>query len=113
MNNGHQILRSYSLLSSLKENIPDTFEISETWVKEYHEAIDKLEAATGLGLQEFRVPHECLYRSVSSYNYLSHETTYRKGLWCERSILMHKLMAVLTYFTGLQSDQDKRIGFNQ
>src|ERR1051326_6337492 len=113
MGNGDQILRSYSILSSLKENIPKGHEISDTWVNEYHSALEKLELSIGIDLSEFKVPREQIVKSVSGGNYLTGEVTYALGLWCERSILIHKLNSVLTYFTGLQSGGEKKIGFHR
>jgi hypothetical protein len=47
---------------------------------------------------------------LRGYAILTGRVTYRKGLWCKRGVLMHKLDSVLTYFTGLQSGQKSKIG---
>jgi len=111
MDNGDQILRSYSILSALKQNIPDKYEVAEDWVREYHLAIDKLERALDIDLGDFKVPQEHLQRSIASSNYRTGAVSYRDGLWCQRTVLMHKLDSALTYFSGLQSGTDKTIGF--
>jgi len=111
MNTQDQILRGYSVLKALKGNIPKYFEVSERWVSEFHTAIEKLEKATGLDLAEFRFDPRDLGKSVASSSSLTGEVKYREGLWCKRDLLMQKLDAVLGYFTGLQTGQNRQIGF--
>ena len=36
-----------------------------------------------------------------------------QGPWCRREVLLHKIDAVLGYFSGLQSGQDQQIGFRR
>ena len=62
-------------------------------------------------LDEFKVATDMLYRSVGSSNYVTGEVNYRRGLWCRREVLMHKIDSVLAYFTGLQGGQDRQVGF--
>lgn len=113
MSNSDELLRSYAIISSLKENIPETHEISDSWVKEFHAAIAKLESSTGLDLSDFKVSSEHIKKSVGSSNYLTHEVHYRQGLWCERSVLIHKISSILVYFTGLNTAPEKKIGFGR
>ena len=111
MVDGDQILRSFSLISSLKESVPDDYEVEECWVKEFHNAVEKLEHALNIDLDDFKVSPEYVARSVGSYNELTGETRYLDGRWCKRSMLLHKIVSILTYFTGLDNGQDKKIGF--
>lgn len=111
MSNGDQLLHSYSIISSLKINIPDGYEINDTWVREYHSALEKMEKELALDLTDFKVPSEEVKRSVASSNYISGKVSYRDGLWCKRAILMHKVDSVLAYFSGLQSGEERKIGF--
>ena len=111
MTNGDQILRAYSTLSSLRDNVPKGYEVHEKWMHEYNGAIERLEKSLGIDLTEFKVPNSGLQKSIVSSNYMTGRVTYRDGLWCERAILMQKLASVLVYFTGLQGGQEKHIGF--
>ena len=111
MTNGDHVLRAYAIISSLKANVPNDYEVSDSWIREFNDAVGKIEASLGIDLREFKVPQEALERSVASSNYVTGLVTYREGLWCRREVLVHKIDAVLTYFTGLQGGQEKKIGF--
>lgn len=113
MNNGDQLLRAYAKIKSLRANVPSEYEVEEAWVGDFNDALGQIEGATGLGLEEFKVAQKRLYRSVGSSNYLTGEVEYRDGLWCRRETLMHKIDAVLEYFTGLQGGQERQIGFHR
>lgn len=112
MSNGDALLRSYAILSGLKQNLPEGYEVEERWVREFHVAVDGIEKTTGLNLAEFKVAQTELYRSVATSNYLTDEVTYRDGLWCQRAVLMQKIDSLLFYFSGLQSGESRRIGFS-
>jgi hypothetical protein len=111
MSSGDQMLRSYAIISSLRTNLPNEYEVDEGWVRQFNNALGKIEASLGKDLQEFKVPEDALCRSVASSNYLTGQVHYREGLWCRREVLLHKIDSVLTYFTGLQGGQDRQIGF--
>ena len=102
MTNGDQLLRAYARMAALKSNLPDQHDVESRWVDEFHAGIDGIEAATGRELSEFRVPRDAV-DPKSDY--------YKSGLWCERANLMQKIDATLTYFSGLQHEDEKRIGF--
>lgn len=104
-------MRAYSIVSSLKSNLPDTFEVEEGWVKEFHDSVALLERALGTDLTLFKVPGDQVTKSISGGNYLTGAVHYRDGLWCKRTRLMHKIDSLLTYFTGLDAGDHKRIGF--
>lgn len=113
MADGDLLLRSYATLSSLKSNLPDQDEVEERWVREFNSAVEGIEKALGTNLAEFKVLHGDLHRSVGTRNYLTEDVTYRDGLWCNRSSLMQKIDSILIYFSGLQSDTQRRIGFSK
>lgn len=112
MPNGDQLLRGYARLNALRANLPERYEVEESWVHEFHAVVASMEAALAIDLAEFRVPEKAIARSISSGNYLTGKVTYRDGLWCERSVLMQKVDSLLLYFSGLQSGDEKRIGFH-
>lgn len=112
MGDDDQILRAYATITSIRANVPDRHEVEERWVKEFNVAIAKLEKSLGIDLEEFKVPQDALKRFVASCNSMTNDVTYLEGLWCERAILMQKLDSVLVYFTGLQDQEDNKIGFH-
>ena len=112
MSDDDQILRAYATITSIRANVRERHEIEERWVKEFNVAIAKLEKSLGIDLEEFKVPQDALKRFVASCNSMTNDVTYLEGLWCERAILMQKLDSVLVYFTGLQDQEDNKIGFH-
>jgi len=112
MSDDDQILRAYATITSIRANVPERHEVEERWVKEFNMAIAKLEKSLGIDPEEFKVPQDALKRFVASCNSMTNDVTYLEGLWCERAILMQKLDSVLVYFTGLQDQEDNKIGFH-
>src|SRR5262245_61998316 len=107
-----QVMRGYSALISLKQNLPDHDQLEKRWVDEFHQIITRLEKTMNTSLEEFKVPDDALERSVATpNNIMSGQVTYRPGLWCERSVLLHKLDGLLTYFSMMMSPEEKKIGF--
>lgn len=93
-----EVAKAYALLSSLKNNIPKDVHVDKSWVDDYHSALRKIEASTGTDLQDFNIsPHE-LERETTGGNYLTHETHYSGRTVIERSRLLVKADAVLTFF---------------
>ena len=105
------ILRAYSLILSIQKNIPDNYQVSDRWTKEYHSALDKVERYIGSKLEEFRITQSDIKKSIGSSNSITGEVRYRDGLWCERTILLQKVEAVLTYLQFLLKPEDRKIGF--
>lgn len=113
MSKGDQLLRAYATISSLRTNVPNDYEVEERWVREFNGAVQQIQDALGVDLQDFRVPQDALYRSEATRSYLTGEVSYRDGLWCRREVLMYKIDSVLTYFTGLQDGKERQIGFRR
>ena len=111
MANQDRILRAYARIDSIKKTIPDVFEVNEKWVQEYHSAVKQVSTEIDSDLSEFELNPNSLYRSISSSNYISGEVNYRDGLWCERSVLLQKVEALLTYLQLLLQPPGKKIGF--
>lgn len=107
------LLKSYSLILGIKQNIPDNHEVKETWVKEFHAALDRVQKEVNLDLSEFFVPDTAIHKSLSGFSYMTKEKRFKKGLWCEKKLLLQKVDAVLNYFQLLLQPQEKKIGFNQ
>lgn len=58
MSTGDQILRAHATISSLRTNAPDSYEVEETWVKDFNGALAKIEAVLKIDLEEFKVPRD-------------------------------------------------------
>ncbi len=108
-----EIMRAFARINSIKENIPEKVKVSEDWVIEYHAALDQVEKEIGKSLSEFRVSKKSLKQSLASFNTITGTKSYREGLWCDRSILLQKVDAVLTCMQLLLKPEDRRIGFRE
>jgi len=73
-----EIAKAYTLLSSIKVNAPNNFAVDQSWVDDFHAALDQVETATGLNLQEFRIPQADVYRETSGGNYLTGENSLQR-----------------------------------
>ena len=108
------LIRAYSRLTALKSNLPKNgWGIDEKFIREYHAVLDKLEEATGLRLEEFRIPDSELQRAVASYAPADpysggeEETTYTDERYCSRDYTLSKLDAILMYFRLISSANGK------
>lgn len=120
MGNGDDLLRAHALISSLHANVPNDYEVEQRWVEEFNSTLERLATSVGRDLEVFKVPTDALARSIGTRSTITEDmtdrdgtedVTYRDGLWCRREVLIHKVEAVLTYFTGIQTGQDRKIGF--
>jgi len=110
-----KIIRLYSRLDSLKQNLPaNTLIINEKYVLEYHLIVDELSKITNSELSEFKIgDNEIKHRLISS-NHRTKETNYSKERYCDRNFLLAKLDALLSYFQIKYLSQEKRtIGFKK
>lgn len=87
------ILRTYSRLAALKQNLPQNNDIREKYAEEYHEIIDLSAREVSFSLDEFRVPESEIQHSVTSL-WLSIPSmgqktgkTYSKDRYCEKVLL--------------------------
>ena len=110
-----KIIRLYTRLKSLKENLPDkTTTIDEKYVWEYHLIINDLEKITTSDLSEFKVPDSEIEPLLSSFNTLTGEKNYTKKRFCDKNFLLAKLDAILDYFQITHLSQEKpTIGFKK
>jgi hypothetical protein len=112
MDDYDEIMRAFAHISSIKENIPKGYEVSEDWVVEYHNALEKVEKTVGKNFDDFKVPDKSL-RHPSTIGGITRAKKEMKGFWCDRSILLQKVDAVLTYLQLLLKPMDKKIGFRE
>ncbi len=110
MSNVDKLRRAFSILNSLKQNVPQNHEISEKYVIEYHRVLEELQKQ-GIDIQEFKIePAQVKPRLISS-NSLTGERTYSEGKYIERSFFLMKLDSLLGYFTLTIEDRKPQIGF--
>jgi hypothetical protein len=107
------LTQSFFLLKSLKENLPDEFRIERKWVGDFHSILDTVEKETGFDLGAFRVGQDDLSRPAISRNPMTGTTTYSKVLMIERTRLLHKVDAALSYFEFVQGQPKQSIGFRK
>lgn len=116
--NQDNIIRAYTRLVALKQNLSSAYDIKEKYVKEYHEIIDMLSKETNALFEEFRIPtQEIKYQMTSCWPadpYSGQEAgqTYSEDRYCEKELFLSKLDALLSYFQIKYLSQEKQeIGF--
>jgi len=112
------LAQAFFLLQSLKKNLPDTHEVGQKWVTDFHSILDTVEKETGADLSAFRAQEADLYHPVVSVRRASRfgqrgHVDRSKAIVIERRRLLHKVDAVLGYFQYTQSSSEppKQIGF--
>ena|SRR3989338_1661033 len=109
-----KIIRLYSRLKSLRDNLPQHDILHERYVNEYHGILVELQKVATLDLSEFRIPDGELKRRVISGNYVTGEVKYSNERECAKHYFLAKIDAILGYFEIKFSskEEEKRIGFN-
>ena len=111
--NQDRIVRLYSRLTSLKQNLPVGANIAAQYINEYHSILLELQKITS-DLSEFFVPEGDISPVVTSFNYRTGKKFYSEKLFCERSFLLIKLDGLLGYFQiKYLSEEKPTIGFNR
>lgn len=109
-----KILRLYTRLNSLKQNSPVSINVDEKYVKEYHLIIKELQDSTQSDLAEFLISEGEVAPIVRSFNRRTREKDYSRSRYCERSFLLTKLDALLSYFQIKYLSKEKQeFGFGR
>jgi hypothetical protein len=109
-----EIAKAFALLSSLKQNIPNNYQVEQSWVHDFHNALQQIESATSTSLHEFRVSPQELARETIGGNYLTGEVDYSGRMVVERTRLMLKVDAVLEFFHYIKEKPAKgKLGFSR
>ncbi len=119
MDNNDEIIRSYSRLTSLKENIANekSIIVDEKYILDYHDILNKLSQITESNLDEFRIPN-CELKPSQVGGHYDDETgeidvQYSQERYCEKTYFFSKLDALLSYFSIKYLSEEKRtIGFD-
>lgn len=118
-NNQDELIRACTTLQSLRENIKEMKnpDIEETFVNEFHNALDKLASSTGKDVSDFRIPDSKIAPIRTdipvTYPGEGHTTggTYSKEKYVDKPYLLTKIDSVLKYLEIITSEKPKRIGF--
>jgi len=112
------LARAYAMLSSLRKNIDQmTALVRETYVREFHAEIAKLEEI-GLNVSEFRIPDSEVAPRVTTIRTLTFSDkpagpVYSKEKYVDKSFILTKIDALLGYFEIITSEKPRRIGFTK
>ncbi len=108
------LARAYATLSSLRKNIAQmSSPIPEKYVREFHTALDKLESI-GIDVAEFRIPDsEVKPQTIASMYVRGRKEWSNEVISVERSRILIKLDAILSYFEIITSEKPRRIGFSK
>ena len=110
------LARAYAMLSSLRKNIAQMGAVEETYVREFHTVLTKLEGI-GIDVSEFRIPDSEVVPRLTAIRTLTFRNgpkagaDYSKEKYVDRSFILTKLDAILGYFEIITSEKPKRIGF--
>jgi len=112
------IIRAYATLKSLRSNIEQmaAYSIKETFVREFHSALDKL-AGIGIDVSEFRIPDSEIAPTRTANSVIqpgaghTNRGTYSKEKYVNKRYFLMKIDTVLNYFESITSEKPKRIGF--
>jgi hypothetical protein len=117
-NSQDELARAYATLSSLRKNIEQITAdiILETYVNEYHTALNKLEEI-GIEVSEFRIPNSLVKPRVTSRQAdystgvrVSHDS-YSDEKYVDKALILTKLDTILSYFEFITSEKPREIGF--
>ena len=111
--NQDTLVRAYSKLKSLREHISQmSSPIPETYVREYHSVLDKLESIR-IDVSEFRIPDsEVKPRTVASQYVEGRKIWSSDVIGAEKSFILTQLDAILGYFEIITSEKPKKMGFH-
>ena len=111
--NQDAVVRAYVTLSALRKNVDQIGAITERYVREFHNVLDRMESSIGTDLSEFRIPSAEVVPHATSYNTITGETHYSEEKYVERVFMLMKLDAVLGYFEIITGEEPRRMGFKK
>jgi hypothetical protein len=104
-----RLLRIWVRLGALRRNLANVGLITEAHAQEYHSIVRLLEA-TGMVLDEFRIPDEALRNRVTSWHMLTGRTTHSATRYVEKALFFSKLDAILSDFEILTTKPPVSVG---
>lgn len=103
-----QLLRALSTIKGIKATLPDHYVVEAHWANEFNSAIQKMEKALGIGLEEYKIPTHQIKPEPAFLDQESGGPIYSKELFCDHAILLQKVDSVLEYASNyLESRSDE------
>lgn len=91
----------WARLLAFREHLPDNYELHERLVRRYHDVISQLETATGVSLQNFRIPDDEIRPKVVAVRMGSFRrpgyVNYSDENYCERTNVLMRLDGVIRF----------------
>ena len=113
------LARAYAMLSSLRKNIDKMgSRVPETYVREFHAVLTKLEDI-GIDVSEFRIPDSEITPNIKAIHTITFPSTPEGGVeytnekYVNKSFILTKLDAVLGYFEIITSEEPRKVGFTK
>ena len=113
-NNQDAFARAYAMLSALRKNIDQAIMrhgVPETYVREYHTVLDRLENIK-VEISEFRIPDSEFRISKSEISPTVINYGAPRGKYVFKAFILTKLDAILDYFEIITSEKPRKIGFH-
>ena len=110
-NTQDEVVRTYTMLSSLRNNIAEMTDVKETYVNQFHILLARLENM-GIHVSEFWIPDFAVKPRPVSTNTLTGETKYTKEKYIVKSIILAKLDAIFGYLEFITSERPTRTDFS-
>lgn len=105
--------RAYEKLSSLQKNISQmTVGITETYVREFHRTLDRLQGI-GIDVSEFRIPDSEVQPRVTMSHFASGgaKHSYSKEKYVDKSFILIQLDAILAYLDRITAKKPNKMGY--
>jgi len=96
-------------LQGLRNNVASLTLVTEIYVREYHEVLDKLEGI-GVDTPDFRVPSSDVKPRFTMTS--PSESSYSKEKYVPKALLLAKLDAVIAYFKIITADKPRKTGYS-
>ncbi len=106
------MIRAYATLSALRKNIdPIAYGVTEVYVREFHNSLDRLETV-GIDVLEFRIPESVVKPRITS-THRDGGRSYSDEKYVDKPYLLTKIDAILGYFEIITAEKPKTIGFHK
>jgi hypothetical protein len=108
----NKLYKSVAILNALKSNVASVTSVDEKYVTEYRKVLQNLKDV-GLDVIDFDVPNSEIQPRQTSFNYLSHESTYSDEKYVDKHYLLTKIDSVLNYLNLLLDKRPPELGFQK
>ncbi len=106
------LLKAFALLNALQKNLPDGSSIRETFVEEFHKALDCIQRA-GFEVDEFRIPADKVTPTLYTDTDKGTVKALSREKFIDRAFLLTRMDYVLGFFSLAMQDPPAKIGFSK